>query len=809
MRQVEVMRDAILHALADDPTLSEDDVVVLCPALADFEPLLEAGFGPSADRRTRGDAGPPQLRYRIGDRSLTASNPLADACGALLSLVAGRCPSSEVLSFLSLDPVRRRFSLSDDDLATVAAWVKSTGTRWGLDAEHRTRWSVPAEVTANTWRSMLDQLLVGLAVDDHDFAVAPGEIAPLNTNGSIDLLGRVASVITSIAELERHVRHALGVSAWLDLTEASLDTFFSLDWDDLWQGEQLRRALIDQRAQVGGLGADGDLELDFGDFRRLLAETLAGQPGRANFFAGGVTITSLVPLRGVPHRVVGLLGFDEEALARRTTHGDDLVAQFPQVGDREARADERQALLEAVLMGQQQLVITRTGHNIRTNQPVPSAVPVAELLDSIRATVHPDDHERLSSTLEVGHPRQAFEPQNFRSGSTHPTQPWSFDSSALAGARARVRQSEPSDPSGLAAPVAQSAPSPVVASAGTAGTNPLRQPLPPLERRVIEVAELHRFLDGAPSAFAAARLGIRTPPDPQRLIDQLPAAVDNLDGWALGTTMLDIARDDGRRRNSWDRLVAARGELPPGTLGTKKLSALDDVITALMVAARERDADMPASEDHAVDLHVSSPCVTDHYRIVGMVNNCRSHDRFPGPVTVTYTTYSPKMVLSAWLDLLLLAAGNPDPRWCATIIGRDGKKAKARRLVVPGDNAEDRQTHAMTALAGLVELWAEAMTMPFPLTPKTSHFLSLGQEGKARGEWARQGADGYPKEREKGPGATIFVDTDLDELLAESTSEAGTAQVLDASNRLWQLVHDSSIDLEESLITDSSGGPAS
>ena len=52
-RQVEVLRDALLHLLARPGTdLSEDDIVVLCPALDRFAPLIEAAFGRSAAATT-------------------------------------------------------------------------------------------------------------------------------------------------------------------------------------------------------------------------------------------------------------------------------------------------------------------------------------------------------------------------------------------------------------------------------------------------------------------------------------------------------------------------------------------------------------------------------------------------------------------------------------------------------------------------------------------------------------------------------------------------------------------------------------
>ena len=78
-RQVEVIRDAILHLLERDPTLEPRDVIVMCPDIETFAPLIQATFGAgralddgaddddasvaAAERRRL-----PDLRVRLADR---------------------------------------------------------------------------------------------------------------------------------------------------------------------------------------------------------------------------------------------------------------------------------------------------------------------------------------------------------------------------------------------------------------------------------------------------------------------------------------------------------------------------------------------------------------------------------------------------------------------------------------------------------------------------------------------------------------------------------------------------------------------
>ena len=47
VRQVEVLREALLHLFNDDPTLQAREVIVLCPDVDAFAPLIAAAFGPT------------------------------------------------------------------------------------------------------------------------------------------------------------------------------------------------------------------------------------------------------------------------------------------------------------------------------------------------------------------------------------------------------------------------------------------------------------------------------------------------------------------------------------------------------------------------------------------------------------------------------------------------------------------------------------------------------------------------------------------------------------------------------------------
>jgi exodeoxyribonuclease V gamma subunit len=159
-----------------------------------------------------------------------------------------------------------------------------------------------------------------------------------------------------------------------------------------------------------------------------LESRLAGRPTRANFRTGHLTVCTLQPMRSVPHRVICLLGLDDTVFPRSSARdGDDLLLAEPRVGDRDARSEDRQILLDALMAATDRLVITYTGNDERTNAERAPAVPVAELLDVI------DRITTGGATVVVRHPLQPFDPINFKPGALVDGAPWSFDAVTLGG----------------------------------------------------------------------------------------------------------------------------------------------------------------------------------------------------------------------------------------------------------------------------------------------------------------------------------------------------------------------------------------
>jgi exodeoxyribonuclease V gamma subunit len=599
-RQVEVLRDVVLRLLEDDPTLEPRDVVVMCPDVETYAPLLAAAFGPSAHPAHR-------LRVSIADRSPRQTNPLLGLAARLLTLAGSRVTAAEVLDLAGAPAVRERFGLGDDDLEQLRGWVVGAHVHWGLDADHRTAWGLGA-LDDGTWRRGLDRLLAGAVLGGDEPWQGVLAYDGLDTAG-LDLLGRAAELLDRLDHALRSFRDARTACDWLDALSAAVEELGAAPVDAPWQLVQLRRELAGLRAHAG------DAPAEHADITSLLGDVLAGRPTRTSFRTGAMTVCTLTPMRSVPHRVVVLLGMDDGVFPRSgLPDADDVLARDPRLGERDARSEDRQLFLDALLAASQHLVVLYTGAHVRTGAALPPAVPVGELLDVV------------GTGVVTRHPLQPFDPRAFAADS-----PSSYDPVAHAGALA------------ARGPVQEPPPF-------------LEAPVPPPQEPAVELARLVDLLLHPSKAFLRQRLEVTSTARAEEPRGELPIELDNLEQWSVGDRMLH-ARLAGGTRAAITAAELARGCLPPGPLGLALLDDLGPCVSALADVARDHAVGDPDTVD--VDL----PLPTGH--VVGSVS--RVHDR--RLVTVTYSRTGPKQRLRAWVELLAVAA-QQGGTWEAVVVAR-------------------------------------------------------------------------------------------------------------------------------------------
>ena len=658
MRQVQVARDAILHLLDDaEPGLTEEDVLVVCPDLERFAPLVEAVFGPPGSTDA-GRYGAPALRYRIADRSIRSANPVLGATAALLDLVAGTVrdrPGARLpLARPGARPVRVRRVRPG---ACSPSGRPGPGCAGGSIPYTGPGSASRPTVVGNTWQAALDRLLLGSAVTEAELDLAIGGVAPFGVDsGDTELLGSFGVRPRPAGRPGRPRRSDRDrtVAGWVGgLRRACDDLFAAPDRAGVAvrgarPGARRRRGCRRRRRGAGSDGARSTWSTSaassrVGSTASPGAPTSSGAGSRSRRWprCGGCR-SGWSACSGSTRTRVGSVG------ARRRRPGRRRAP------DRRSRSRGRSpasALLEAVLAAGDHLLVVRDGRDVRSNHAVPQVVPAAELFDAVVALVRrggPAGDARVAG----GRPP----PPPLRRGSAWSPTGW------LVRTGLELRRSATCE--AAAAPAAAARP---------------RTPVPrPAARRRTRTRSSSSRSSGRSSAtrwrtFVRRTLEARLPRRAEEVDDVLPVELDGLETYRVGQELLDARLQGDATTTSGGRSSGRRGRCRPGVLEDAAVRRpVRRRSTALIAEGRARgvrpgDAGAARGRRHPrrrdADRRHGPPGLD------GPDAGSRPRPCSPGRSEVHR--------LEAWLDLMALTAAEPGRPWRSVVV--DPVRSAARR----------------------------------------------------------------------------------------------------------------------------------
>ncbi|MGE4297920.1 MAG: exodeoxyribonuclease V subunit gamma [Desulfovibrionaceae bacterium] len=687
MREMEVLRDQLLDMLAADAGLAPRDILVMMPDVELYAPYIQAVFDAAPGARGAG-GGAPRIPYSIADRGVRGQGVAARAVFELLGLPASRLEASRVLALLDLAPVRRRFGLSEADMDLVRDWVCASGVRWGENSAARAATGAPP-FTENSWESGLQRLALGYALEDD--ALWRG-VKPLAVEGAdARTLGRFLDFVQAVCAFVRDARRERPMASWRDMVCKALDGFLTPDDADDTDLAVLRKALDGMARDAAAAGYDAPAPVDC--VAHVLAQAVDGAASARGFLSGGVTFSSLVPMRSVPFRVVWLAGMADAAFPRRDRRpGFDLMAAAPRPGDRSPGADDRHLFLEALISARDVFGISYVGMSARDNAVIPPSTLVGEMLDCIADNYVLDDaavslgdaatdQDALVAHLTVTHRLQAFHPAYFSGAANAPL--FSYSRADRDGATALAAQTAPQP----FAPLPPDAPQANDAAPEDEGT--------PLDATL---AELLAFYRHPGKAFLRA-LGIRLGNDAQHIEDvERLDALDGLEGYTLGERLLN-ALEQGTDPAILLADARAANLLPPGEAGAAAFEAVRREAEPLAAQRRERAAG------------AALPPASGVVRAGAWTLSGHAAGLYPGGLLrCRFAKLSGKHLVTAWIEHLFANAVRGQAGVRTHVLGRDGAHTFSP-MAAPA---------AASLLGQLLDLRRAGLAAPLPFAPKTA-----------------------------------------------------------------------------------------
>jgi exodeoxyribonuclease V gamma subunit len=607
MREVEVLYDQLLAMFESLPGLSPNEILVMAPEIDLYAPLIEAVFSQPGDR--------PAIPYRISDRRLLQRNPLAASLLELIGLPGSRYTIGQLLSLLEQPAVQRRFGLEERALESITQWLIGAGIRWGRDGESKQAWGLPPD-SGHTWGAGLRRLLLGYAMpresDDLWHGILPLDAAE---GGAAEQLGGLIDFCERIFRLDKQLATPRTVAEWREALLRLVEDFFLSGTETQDQVDELRELIQRLAEEAGEAGFTGSVSLAL--IRYRLQALLEGADGRG-FLGGGVNCCALAPMRSLPFRVICLLGMNDSAFPRhQPSFGFDLMAGRFRFGDRSRRADDRYLFLETLISVRERLSISYVGYSQRDNSPLPPAVVVDELCDTLRRM----SGEAGLAEMIHHHPLQPFSPAYFAQGSDLFSYSEQRREAAMRMGQGR-RGDVPLTPQPL-----QTQPSPETLAV-------------PLERLI-------EFFANPPRLFARERLQLSLESLAELPDEREPFTLDLFERLDNEREMVEALLKGVTPSALQERLEAA-GQLPHGQAGRLEFDHMLQQAGSMAARLRPRLAESDRTSCD-IDLPLAQ-C-----RINGRLNNLLSD----GLLVYTTAHFYPYQLLRYWIEHLVLNLAKP------------------------------------------------------------------------------------------------------------------------------------------------------
>jgi exodeoxyribonuclease V gamma subunit len=416
LRELEVLRDALLGFLSDDATLTHSDIVVLAPDIGRYAPILPAIFGEPA----RYDSDSARIPWHLADVTLARAHPLMSVCLRLLDLAESRFGVSDVMDLLDVPAVARRFGIDAAARVQLEHALRRARVAWGLDADMKAQMGA-APVAANSWQFGFDRLYAGFALgDDTPYDVLDDVLAVNGVSGGVaDAVGRLDLLLHELREMRAGFASSRPLAAWCAWLQRHIDAVMRVDARDETEMtayaalQRVLNALAEQESAAGR-----ELPLSWSVAREALRGAFDTIAEHQPFLLGGVTFCGMVPQRSIPFRVVCLLGMNEGEFPRAAGDtGLNRMHAKARLGDRDTRHEDRYLFLEALMAARERLHISYVGEDANSGTVRNPATPLAELLQFLDEQFERGEGDERAWFIK--HPLQPFDARYYHAHDAH------------------------------------------------------------------------------------------------------------------------------------------------------------------------------------------------------------------------------------------------------------------------------------------------------------------------------------------------------------------------------------------------------
>ncbi len=367
-REVECLYNYLLNLFAEDASLLPRDILVTATDINTYAPFIKAVFRNA----------PIKIPYRISGEVTINEDSIVAALQQLMTIEEEDLTSEKVISLLENKRIKKLFGI--EDTANIRAVVNKANIRFGRENKRED------ETHYVSWKYGLQKILLGYAMlteedyfVDEDLSLYP--FRDTEASQSYELL-RLIEFVERLEVLIDAQKEMKSLSDWKTfLFSEGIEKM--IYHDDFNKNDRAELTSIYRTlSYIDRL--DSDVKVSFNVFLEELKRKLFVETTETQINTGNVTIAPANAVSGLPHKVICMLGVNNDIFPRRDRFlGFDLMAEDTLDGDRSKVEADKHLFLDTLLTAQEKFYLSYIGQNVKDNTDIPVSVVVDTLLEYI------------------------------------------------------------------------------------------------------------------------------------------------------------------------------------------------------------------------------------------------------------------------------------------------------------------------------------------------------------------------------------------------------------------------------------------
>ncbi len=358
--------------------LKPSDILVMTTDINKYAPFIKAVFRNA----------PVKIPFSISGAASNSEDSVVAAIEQILNFTEQDLTSEKVISLLEQKRISARFSISDCDY--IRSVVRKSNIRFGRKNR------AEDDTVYVSWKYGLEKILLGysmLTYEEYPSEDGPGlfPYRDAEAAGSHDLF-RLKAFLEKLESLIDAEKVQRKMTEWLKwLLDDVIDKM--IFHDDLSKEDRAEMTSVHKAlSYIGSL--DFEEKVPFCVFLSELETKLFTEPSEMNVNTGNVTVSSSVPVRGIPFRVIFFLGLANDVFPRKDMFlGFDLLGENYQKGDRSKKENDKYLFLDTVLSAKENIYLSYIGQSVKDNTSIPPSIVIdtftGYLGENLYITRHP------------------------------------------------------------------------------------------------------------------------------------------------------------------------------------------------------------------------------------------------------------------------------------------------------------------------------------------------------------------------------------------------------------------------------------